>query len=143
MLENQGLTTADTAVNQNLYSLPQSNSVYMPVSTFTLKTTRISITAGASTNTVLAVVRRVPSGYTEPTITVATGLTDFWDVPNILAYGMVQVFANSVDPMTRIDLEFIKRTIPVYAGDRIVIQAVCNASSSGQKINVLAEYTSA
>jgi translation initiation factor IF-1 len=102
---------------------------------------RIQLKPGGSDNIVFAVLRKVPQGYTAPNITVVGGNTTFVDVMNVLAYGMVRVQAASGDPMNRIDMRILRKSIPMARGDSVILQVVPNANSSGQQFSALFEYS--
>ena len=121
--------------------MPQGNtsSANLPVS-FHWRSTRVTIKSGLANNLVAAILRRVPAGYTEPAITVTDSLSLFADVPNVLGYGMVQVYGSEPDTMQRIDLRILRGSIKLYPGDKVVLQVVSNSSSSGQTYSFLTEY---
>ncbi len=141
IVEDTALATADTVSNVTLYAPAFAGTEYDAPSTYSLRTASVFITGGLTANKVLAIIRKVPNGYSNPAITVANGLGVFVDYPNILAYGMVNVAASSADPMLRIDLTKVRNLTRVVPGDKIILQVVPNASSTNQIYNAMIEYS--
>jgi hypothetical protein len=140
-VEDVALATADTSSDQQIYtSSPGNNTLVKPV-VFHIGPTRIQVKPGGSANTIYAVIRKVPQGYSAPGITVTTGNTTFADMQNVLAYGVVRVEAASSDPMNRIDLRILRRSVSLARGDSVYLQVVPNISSSGQTYSSLIEYS--
>jgi hypothetical protein len=138
-LEDESLATADTAISGAFYTPTLSNSSLVTTQ-FTLRSAEIVVKAGSSTNRVFAIIRKVPDGYANPAITVTDAITVFKDMPNVLAYGLVQVYASTTDAMNRIALRVLKRTMLVHPGDSIVVQIVSDTSSAGQTISGMIEF---
>ncbi len=102
---------------------------------------RFAVTPGSAAARVFLVVRRVPSGYTAPAITVGTGLTAIIDQPDVLAWGLASVPAASLTGSElNIPLRALKPTMPMYEGDTLVIQAVSDASSTNQAVSGFMEF---
>ncbi len=139
-VEDTALATADTVSNITLYNPTAATGTLELPTSFRLRSATITIGGGATANRVLAIIRRVPNGYSFPTVTVATGLTTFQDFSNILAYGFVTTGA-IVDPDSRIDMRLLKSNITVYPGDTIAMQTVSNISSVGQTYSAMLEYS--
>ncbi len=137
-VEDAALSTADDVQSTTLYTSATSATVLTKPVRFTLGPTRVGFTYGSTATLVLAIVRKVPQGYTAPTITPASGNTVFNDVPNILGYGYIRVTGNDV--MSRIDLRYLTKSVSLMRGDAIVLQVVSNAASAGQKYHALVEY---
>ncbi len=137
-IEDAALSTADDVQSTTLYSSATSATVLTKPVRFRLGPTRVSFTYGSAASLVLAIVRKVPEGYTAPAITPATGNTVFNDVPNILGYGYIRVNGNDV--MNRIDMRYLTRSVTLMRGDAIVLQVVSNIASTGQKYHALVEY---
>ncbi len=97
--------------------------------------------AGTANNAIYVILRKVPQGYSNPTVAIADGNTTFVDVPNVLAYGSVYVYASTNDTMTRIDLRPLNRNMKVLAGDTIVLQVVSDTASTGQTYDCMLEYS--
>ncbi len=137
--EDVALATADTASSITLYTSSTSASTLVKPVRFTLGPTRVSVKYGSTETTVLAIVRKVPQGYANPTIAPTDGNTTFVDTPNILGYGIILV--GSTDTMNRIDLRFLTKSVMLSRGDSIVLQVVSNANSTNQAYSALCEYT--
>ncbi len=140
VLEAEALATADSAITGTIYSPTLSTSALLTTQ-FTLHTSEVAVTTGATTARVYAVIRKVPDGYANPSITVSDSINVFQDSPNVLAYGYVQVYAASSDAMNKFKLRMRQRSITMHPGDKIVIQLVSDTSSVGQAINSLTEFS--
>ncbi len=138
--EDTALATADTVANVTLYNPPLATTELELTSTFHLRSARVTIVPGATSTRVLAIIRKVPQGYSFPTITVATGISTFIDFDNILAYGVISVTGTIGDPMARIDLRTLKRSIKINPGDTVGLQVVTNVSSANQTFLSECEY---
>ncbi len=138
-VEDGSIATADSVSTDTIYTSSTSNSVLTKPVMFHLGPTRVSIKYGSTESTVLAIVRKVPQGYTAPAVTVATGNTTFADIPNVLAYGLVRV--NAGDTMNRIDLRKLRQAVRLDRGDSIVLQTVSNINSTGQVYSALIEFS--
>ncbi len=135
-LEQSAVVTADTVVNSTLYAPPLGTTNPLQRWTFDLRTIQCVVTDGATACRTYACVRRVPAGYSSPSMTVASQVTTFADVPNVLAYG---VYSTS-DVREEIHWRWLKRSITIYPGDLIVLQLVVDVSSAGHAVSTLAEY---
>ena len=139
--EDVALATADTVVNTTILSSPTGSTDLVKPVVFHPGPCRITIGTGNTTNTVFAVLRKVPEGYTAPSITIGDGNTTFKDVPDVLMYGIVRVYGGTSDVMQRIDLRMLRSSIPLARGDSIVLQVVSNTSSVNQVFGALVEYS--
>ncbi len=139
VLEDVALASADTVSSTSLYTSSTSASALVKPVRFTLGPTRINVKYGSTETNVLAIVRKVPQGYSNPTIAPTDGNTTFVDTPNILGYGIIRVGGN--DTMNRIDLRFLNKSVMLARGDSIVLQVVSNISSTNQAYSALAEYS--
>ncbi len=140
-IENTALATADTVANVTLYAPPLTGtSSVMERWAFRLNSAKLTIFAGGTTNRIYVVVRKVPQGYTAPSISITNAVTTFADVSNVLAYGVITVGGGTQDPMNRLTLTMLKPRSIVLPGDSIVLQAVSDTTSSSQTFSLLAEY---
>jgi hypothetical protein len=140
MTEDVNIATADTAVNTTIYSSSTSATALQKPVTFYPGPLRIQIKPGGTDNTIFAVLRKVPQGYSAPAITPTDGNTAFADVMNVLAYGVVRVAAGSSDPLNRIDMRRLRKSVSLARGDSIVLQIVPNVNSTNQTASTLFEY---
>ncbi len=139
VIEDTALATIDTASTLTIYSPPQTTTSLELPSTFRLRSAKYSLLSGATAARVFAIFRRVPAGYTAPAITVATGVTTFVDVPDVIGYGLIN-YSGGADPENMVELTILKPNIRVFPGDTIVSQIVPNASSVGLTYTLLAEF---
>ncbi len=139
-IEQTALATADTVTNVTLFAPPSSTTSVLESFQFTLRSCDVTITAGNTSARVYAIVRKVPSGYTAPSITVSNAISTFADVPNVLAYGIINVYASDPDPMNRISLNLLRNSCSMISGDSVIIQVVSDTSSVNQAWSSLAEY---
>lgn len=140
-LESEALTLADSPANTTIYQPPATaTSVFKP-STFSFHNARVSLKAGSANTVIYAILRKVPQGYSSPAVAIADGNTSFVDVPNVLAYGTVYVYASTNDTMQRIDMRPLNRNMKVLAGETIVLQVVSDTASTGQSYDCLLEYS--
>ena len=143
IVEDVSLTAADTASNTTIYNPPLGTTSFEAPSLFIVKACRVAFFNGSGTSyRALAVLRKVPNGYSFPAITVTSGLTTFGDFPNVLGYGLVNVGVQGTlpDPMTRIDMEFLKTSIVVAPGDTIALQVVINTATTTNTYSAELEY---
>ncbi len=95
-----------------------------------------SIFGPTANSTKLFVLRRVPQGYSNPSLVTggSTGSnTNLVDQPNVLAIGTAVVspgLAPSSDPVFWPKMLFRKRSCLLLEGDTIILQAVSSASDS-------------
>ncbi len=135
-LEQTAVATADTVVNATLYAPPLSTTSVLQSWVFDLHSLQCVVTDGATACRTFACVRRVPAGYTSPSMTVSSSVTTFADVDNILCYGIY----TTVDVREEIHFRWLRRRIRLYPGDSIVIQFVIDVSSASHAVSTLAEY---
>ncbi len=138
-LEAESLALADTAITGTIYG-PTISNASLVTTALTLRSSEICVFAGNATNRVFAIIRKVPDGYANPSITVTDAITVFQDMPNVMAYGFIQIYASSNDAMNRFDLRVLKRTMLMHPGDKLVIQLVSDTASTGQNISSLTEF---
>ncbi len=86
------------------------------------------------------ILRRLPSGYTAPAITITSGLTSFIDQRDVLGYCLYQY--NTVNPIDPVTWTWIRPSIVLYEGDSIVLQAVSNNNSTGLLETQIVEFGS-
>ncbi len=137
-VENVSLTAADTASNNTILTIGNPAQPY----SFRLKECHVQVLSGATAAMNLFCIRRVPQGYSNPSITVATGTSTLIDTANVIAYGMI--LANAVASSTseqEVELTILKPTITLFEGDTVIIQAVPNSSSTGQTYSVFGAYS--
>ncbi len=131
LAEDISIATADTAVNTTVITNSDNKK-----RTFILpRGPLLSCRNGAIDSNVFFIVRRVPSGYVAPTsVTIASGSATFIDVPNVLVWSLYNYESNQTTALSlRGTME--KRSLILYPGDSIVLQAIPSASSA----NLLAE----
>ncbi len=138
--EDVALATADSTSNSTVYTSPTSVTALNKPVRFTLGPTRISFKAGLTETTVFAVVRKVPQGYTTPTIAPTDGNTTFDDVPNVLGYGVARIVPTN-DAMNRVDMRFLTKSVTLSRGDSVVLQVVSNVSSTNLAYSAMCEYS--
>ncbi len=83
--------------------------------------------AGLSSR-VLAVIRRVGAGYSNPSITVSTGIQ--LAGPDILAWGLIDCGGSADIESATVELDILKRSVVVHPGDLIAMVFVQNVSSA-------------
>ncbi len=136
-IENLALATADTPSNNTILTITSPSQPYL----FRLTDFHASILSGANAALNLFVVRRVPSGYTAPTsVTIATGGSTFIDTIDVIAYGMILSTAGSTSEQ-EVVMTYLRRTITLYQGDSVVVQAVPNVACVGQTYSVFGSYS--
>ncbi len=135
--EELSVATADTPVNATVYSSTVSTSAIQVPVRFTLRSCTINMQRGtAEFAKVFAIVRRVPSGYSFPSITIATGNSSFIDIPDVLAYG----FLDESDTVPY-KLDKLRSSIVLHPGDTLAIQFVSNLNSAGLKVDAITAFT--
>ncbi len=139
VLEDRSIAAADTANNYDIFTSPSGNADLTKAVLFRSGPCRIACKYGNADTAVFAILRRIPQGYSAPTITLVDGNTSFIDIDNILAYGVVRVSGS--DTMARIDMRHLRRTVRLERGDKITLQVVSNAASAGQTYSALLEYS--
>ncbi len=123
VLEDLAIDTADTVVNTTILtnSLPTRMSIHM-------RGVQLTACKGSTAARVFWVLRRLPSGYTAPNVTISTGLTDFVDQPNILGFGFRAYL--TTDTIGFAEWQWIHKNATLYEGDSLVLQCVPNTSST-------------
>ncbi len=139
-IEDTALATADTSSNTILYSPALTSAGNQNPTTFHFNSCSIDIVAGASSNRVFAIIRRVPAGYTVPAITISTSLTTFSDVADVIAYGFINIYGATLDAMNRFELKALRPSMTIFPGDVVYLQVVPNVSSAAQTYSAFAEY---
>ncbi len=125
LLENISINTADTVSNTTLFTFAEKSRMIVALRGVTLH-----VWGGATTNMVYCVIRRVPSGYSSPSITVASGLTAIVDQPDILCYGFCAFITGSVDE-NPLAITWLRPNMVFYEGDVLLCQIVSNTTSTG------------
>ncbi len=134
--EELAVALADTVVSTSLYSSAVGTAGLEVPMRFHFRNCVLNVTQGATaTAKVFVLIRRVPSGYTPPAITITTGNLSFIDMPDILAYGFIEGFDN-----VPAKLEILRRTVVCHPGDAVYLQAVSNAASVGQSVSTITGY---
>jgi hypothetical protein len=139
-IENKALGTADTAVNVTLFSPPLSTSSVLERFVYNLRTIDVTVKDGNTACTVYGIVRKLPAGYTAPSIVISDAVTTFADVDNVLAYSIYNGSQSTLDPWDRLIWRYLRKTFTVNSGDSIILQMVTDTSSATQTFSVLAEY---
>jgi hypothetical protein len=118
------LTTS--AVAQTVYT--NSTAGTQLPSVVTIKSAEVALNpASTAGGYCYWILRRLPSGYSAPAITVASGLTSFVDQPDIFG---VAVCVNSVasattpDITTDVDFFWLRKRMVFYPGDTLILQAI-------------------
>jgi hypothetical protein len=142
----------------NLYLLNQMNASTTATQTTTLYTNgtnevikvrlrrpTLSIFPGTAANNCYVCIRRVPSGYANPSTLVATaGLTATIDQPDIFGFGVMVLTIGSASDTTDfeppISWRALHPTMLLYSGDTIVVQVANNAASTNQSLNGYIEF---
>ncbi len=124
--DNVALATADTVSNLTVYNNGQNARVL-----FNMRQGYLNASGGGTDSSIFCVIRRLPSGYTEPSVTVSSGVTTFADQPDVVAFCLLDAVAGETAPV-QARFIVIKPFIVLYGGDSIVMQTVCNTSSVGQ-----------
>ncbi len=136
-IDGTAVATADLAVNTGLY-LPAHSSTtsFVDAMTFRLRSATFSVNQGTSAVAkIYFVIRKVPEGYSPPSVVVSTSITTFADPQNVLAYGIAP--ANLTD---QFELTILKSTVNMTTGDSIYIQATSDTSSTGQSYSATVVY---
>ncbi len=128
------VTTADTVVNTTVLTMADKVRQFVRV-----KSLQISANAGASQSRVYYVLRRVPDGYTPPTITLTSGTTAIVDDADVIGYGILNQNATNTNPTYQPVLRMSRRKngAVLFNGDTLVLQAVADVSSTGQAISFI------
>jgi hypothetical protein len=147
-----------TRWDPNLYLLSQMSASTTATQTTTLYTNgtnevikvrlrrpTLSIFPGGAANNCYICIRRVPSGYANPSTLVATaGLSATIDQPDIFGFGMMVMTINAAvettDFQPPVTWRQLHQTLLLYSGDSLVIQVANNAASSGQTLNGYIEF---
>ncbi len=135
-LEAISIATADSATTTNLVTTSEKSPTLI-----TLRSALLEVSGGATTAQTFFVIRRVPSGYSAPAITVTSGLTTFVDQPDVLAYGFCSYITTTVDP-DPVLVRMLRPTMLFYEGDVLTIQATSNTNSTGLVYNGVIEWDS-
>ncbi len=130
--EDISVATADSAQTTYLYAPSYSGSAVQEAQKITFLADGlpcIFFRGGNSQTAVYAVVRKIPAGYSLPSVAIGSNSTVYQDTPNVLAYGFCS-FVPSLDPQS-IDMHWLKNTTLVHPGDQVILQLTANISSSG------------
>ncbi len=134
--EELAVATADTVVNSTLFAPPLGTTSSLQTWRFHLGSIQCEVTDGATGHRLYAVVRRVPAGYSAPSITVSTGVTTFADIANVMAYGIY----TTTDVREEVQWRWLRRNVIVQPGDTIITQYAIDISSAGSAVSTLVEY---
>ena len=138
-VENLSIATADTVVSTDLYAPPLSGSTsFIDSMRINVRSCEIVVSNGGTAARVYAVLRRVPQGYSSPSIAISTSTTTFVDPTNVMAYAIVNV--NGVDDAS-VNLSPLRRSLVFNSGDKLVLQAVSDTSSTNQAFSALVLFT--
>ncbi len=136
-LEQIAFTAADTVVNTTLYAPPISTTAPLQRWNVRVRGMVTTITDGDVTSfRAYAIIRRVPAGYSAPSITIASTLTAFADVDNVLAYGLY----SGTDTRDSVQWRWLKRSASMMAGDVLTIQVVADSASANRAFSAVIEY---
>ncbi len=136
LLEDQSIATADTVLNVTL--LTQSEKQPYVISA---RDMHLEALGGNTNSRVFYVLRRVPSGYSAPSITVTSGLNTIVDQPDILLYGFINFTTGGVDSNVN-TTQRLRPTMVFYEGDTLILQAVGNVTSTGLVVSGFIEWGS-
>ncbi len=125
VLEDASIATADTVVNSTLLTNGQPARMRIR-----MRRAQLITTGGSGSSRVFWLIRRVPQGYSAPSITVTSGLTVYADQPDILGIGFRASSSTDTAPL-QASWQWIKRSVILYEGDSLVLQCVPNTSDSG------------
>ncbi len=132
--EQSSIPTADTATNVTVFT----NAEEQPY-LFTHKTPVFAADVSADM-LVMAVIRRVPNGYSAPTsVPISTGSSSFIDERDVLSYGFLLERAGSTDhPNFRFTM--LRSGVRLEKGDAVVLQLIPSATSASATCSVVLEY---
>ncbi len=128
-LENIAIATADSATTTNMVTTSEKTPTRIRLTSVLLE-----VSGGSVACIAVFVIRRVPSGYSAPAITVATGLTTFVDQPDVLAYGFCSFVNGTVDP-DPVLIHYLRPSMTFYEGDVLAIQGTTNINSTALAFN--------
>ena len=136
------IATGGTVSNTTIYN-PQSSTTQTEYPTvFRIHRCDISVAGGSAPSLNYFVLRLVPQSYSNPSISVTSGLLEIPDPPRVIGYALSDDPAGTgVESPNTTTLNILKRQIVVNVGDSIVLQAVCSVNSSGHTYSALLEYT--
>jgi hypothetical protein len=136
--EEVSISGADTVSNTAFYAPPISTTEVEMPTMFHLRSSDVTVQAGNANTRVFAVIRRVPSGYSAPSITITNGINVIIDMPDVLAYGLSNITTGATDNTLRLHL--LKPNMRLYPGDNVTLQVVSNGASTSQTYSSLTEY---
>ncbi len=125
VLEDASIATADTVVNSTLITNGQPARMRIK-----MRRAQLITTGGSGSSRVFWLIRRVPSGYSAPSITVTSGLTVFADQPDVLGIGF-RAASSTETAALQATWQWIKRSVVLFEGDSLVLQCVPNTSDTG------------
>jgi hypothetical protein len=137
-LEQSAFAAADTVANATLYA-PPTTSVTSIQQRWRVRVRGLITTVkdGDSTDfRAYAIVRKLPNGYSAPSITVSSAVTTFADVDNVLAYGLYY----GADTRDSIQWRWLKRTTDLIPGDSLILQLVGDSASTNRAASTVIEY---
>ncbi len=134
--EGLDIDTADTVANSTIFT--NSNDFPFEVE---FRSAKLGAASGGTGTAIYSVIRRVPQGYSAPSIAVTTGTTSFADEADVFAYAYLQwVPSPGANMSVSYRPVFPRQTL--YAGDTVVVQAVAGTTSAGLVGGVNAELWS-
>ncbi len=111
-----GVSSAQT--NTQMYS----NSIAQRV-LLRIRYVSVFFAPPAAATTIYLIVRRIPSGYGAPAITLGSGTSTFQDQPDVMAYGILRTIVGQVDPV-RIPVKFLSRVLQFNETDTLSLQLI-------------------
>ncbi len=133
--EAVAVSTANTVSNTTIWTSAVGTSALEFPCRIHLRKSIINVINGATASRTFVVIRRVPNGYSNPTISITTGNTSLIDFPDIMAYG----FLDNGDSVPFV-LDIPRPTMVFHPGDSLVLQAVTDVTSSGQTLSAMTHY---
>ncbi len=89
----------------------------------------VSTSADNAAEPVYAILRRVPSGYANPTVTLATGLSSFIDQPDVLGYLVLRTRGGVLYPVPE-PFRWLNPSKVFYEGDSLILQMVTPSTTA-------------
>jgi hypothetical protein len=110
----------------------------MTPSRFHLHSVSVVPTYGAVPTRCYVVIRKVPDGYSAPSVTISNVLGSIPDPMNVLARAIIPVTGTGLLP---IKLQPLNSTMVLQPNDTIIAQVVSDTSSASQRIDIFGEYS--
>jgi hypothetical protein len=137
--EDLGIVTADTVNNSTIYNSNLATSTLFLDTWFKLRSATVSVTPGNTNARVLFVIRRVPFGYTSPSITVTTGLSSIPGA-DVMGYALINSLTGATAPQ-EVKMTIVRSTMRVEPDDTIELQVVSNTSSTSQSAFAMISFS--